>query len=119
SSSSSRWSTARGGSTPQWLTVPLKDFSRRQSSTSRTHCHTRRGPNWMTGICDCSVAISHKAAAILLCIVTELQAHFHFDGANIDERIHKIWNALMPAFAVKQLYSERYEQLMKDKGINP
>jgi len=60
-----------------------------------------------------------QAAAILLCIVTELQAHFHFDGANIDERIHKIWNALMPAFAVKQLYSERYEQLMKDKGINP
>jgi hypothetical protein len=51
--------------------------------------------------------------------VTELQAHFHFDGASIDERIHKMWNALMPTFAVKELYSERYEQLMKDKGINP
>jgi hypothetical protein len=60
-----------------------------------------------------------QAAGILLCIVTELQAHFHFDGASIDERIHKMWNALMPTFAVKELYSERYEQLMKDKGINP
>jgi hypothetical protein len=60
-----------------------------------------------------------QAAAILLCIVTELQAHFHFEGANIDERIHKMWNSLMQAFVVKELYSERYEQLMKDKGINP
>jgi len=60
-----------------------------------------------------------QAAAILLCIVTEVQAHFHFDGANIDERIHKMWDALMPAFVVKELFSERYEQLMKDKGIQP
>ncbi len=59
-----------------------------------------------------------QAAAVLLCITTELQAHFHFGGANIDERIHKMWKALMPAFVVKELYSERYEQLMKDKGIN-
>jgi hypothetical protein len=60
-----------------------------------------------------------QAAGVLLCIVTELQAYFHFDGADINERIHKMWNALMPAFAVKELYRERYEQLMKDKGINP
>jgi hypothetical protein len=60
-----------------------------------------------------------QAAAILLCIVTELQAHCHFDGADIDERIHKMWNALMPAFVVKELYSERYEKLMKDKRIYP
>jgi len=50
-----------------------------------------------------------QAAGVLLCIVTELQAYFHFDGADINERIHKIWSALMPAFAVKELYSERYE----------
>jgi hypothetical protein len=59
-----------------------------------------------------------QAAAILLCIVTELQAHFHFDGANIDERIHKMWSTLMPTFVVKELYTERYEKLMKDKNIN-
>jgi hypothetical protein len=58
-----------------------------------------------------------QAAAILLCIVTELQAHFHFDGANIDERIHKMWSVLMPTFVVRELYSERYEKLMKDKHI--
>ncbi|HEV2178431.1 MAG TPA: hypothetical protein VGW33_14690 [Terriglobia bacterium] len=60
-----------------------------------------------------------RAAAILLCIVTELQAHFHFDGARIDERIHKMWNALVPVFEVKELYDERYAQLMMDKHINP
>jgi hypothetical protein len=60
-----------------------------------------------------------RAAVILLCVITELQAHFHFDGADINERIHKIWNALMPVFEVKQLYDEHYAQLMETKGINP
>jgi len=60
-----------------------------------------------------------QAAAILLFIVTELQAYFHFEGANINERIHKMWNALMPTFVAKELHSERYEQLMKDKHIDP
>ncbi len=60
-----------------------------------------------------------RAALMLLCIITELQAHFHFDGASINERIHKMWNALMPAFDVRELYEERYERLMKDKRINP
>jgi hypothetical protein len=60
-----------------------------------------------------------RAAAILLCMVTELQAHFHFDddGAQINERIHTMWNTLMPLFDVKELYKERYAQLMKDRGI--
>ena len=60
-----------------------------------------------------------RAALMLLCIITELQAQFHFDGARIDERIHKMWNALMPVFEVKELYDERYGQLMKDKRISP
>jgi hypothetical protein len=60
-----------------------------------------------------------RAAVILLCIITELQAYFRFDGANINERIHNIWNALMPVFEVRELYDERYAQLMKDKGIFP
>jgi hypothetical protein len=62
---------------------------------------------------------SARAAAILLCFVTELQAHFHFEGARIDERIHEMWNALMPVFEVKELYNERYARLMADKHINP
>jgi len=62
-----------------------------------------------------------RAAGILLCIVTELQAHFRFDddGARINQRIHEMWIALMPAFEVKELYEERYEQLMKDRHMNP
>lgn len=60
-----------------------------------------------------------RAAIILLCIVTEWQAYFHFDGARIDERIHKIWNALMPVFEAKELFTERYAKLMEDKHINP
>jgi hypothetical protein len=62
-----------------------------------------------------------RAALMLLCIITELQAHFRFDddGARINERIHKMWDALMPVFEVKELYNERYCQLMKDRHIDP
>jgi len=28
-----------------------------------------------------------------------------------------MWDALMPVFAVKELYKERYKKLMEDKGI--
>jgi hypothetical protein len=61
-----------------------------------------------------------QAAGILISVVTELQAHFRFDdaGARINERIHEVWNALMPTFTVKKLYQERYAQLMRDKCIN-
>ena len=58
-----------------------------------------------------------QAAGVLLAIVTELQAYFHFDGANINSRIHAVWDALMPSFVVKELYKDRYKQLMEDKGI--
>jgi hypothetical protein len=62
-----------------------------------------------------------RAAGGLLCIITELQAHFHFDdnGARINERIHEMWNALMPVPEIKELYDERYAQLMNDKRIEP
>ncbi|MCU1243216.1 MAG: hypothetical protein JWO71_3942 [Candidatus Acidoferrum typicum] len=59
-----------------------------------------------------------RVAAILLCALTELQAHFHFDGASIDQRLHEVWNALVTAPEVKELYDSRYAQLMKDKGIH-
>ncbi len=59
-----------------------------------------------------------RAAAILLCIITELQAQFRFDGASINERIHNMWHALMPVFEVKELFYQRYAQLMKDKRID-
>ena len=62
-----------------------------------------------------------QAAGILIGVVTELQPYFHFDdaGAHINERIHEVWNALLPTFTVKKLYEERYAQLMQESGINP
>jgi hypothetical protein len=60
-----------------------------------------------------------RVCAILLCILTETQAYFRFDGANINKRLHEIWNALILAPEIKELHDERYSNLMKEKGINP
>jgi hypothetical protein len=60
-----------------------------------------------------------RAAAVLLCLITELQAYCKFDGANINERICKLWETLMPLFDAKELYDGRYSQLMKMRGILP
>jgi hypothetical protein len=59
-----------------------------------------------------------RNAAVLLCTLTEVQAHFRFfDEARINERILHVWNALLRVPEVKELYDARYEQLMRDKGI--
>jgi hypothetical protein len=60
-----------------------------------------------------------RAAGVLLCIVTEVQAYFKFDdnGARINERIHEMWEALIPIFEIKELYDGHYDQLMKARGI--
>jgi hypothetical protein len=60
-----------------------------------------------------------RVAAILLCTLTEVQAHCRFGGARINERLHEIWNALLKAPEIKELYDERYSKLMQDKGIRP
>jgi hypothetical protein len=60
-----------------------------------------------------------RAAAILLCTLTEVQAHFRFDGARINQRLHEVWNALIPVPEIKELYDERYSKLMNDKAIDP
>lgn len=60
-----------------------------------------------------------RAALLLLCMATEVQAHCRFYGANINERIVKMWQALLGLFEAKQLYDERYCSLMRDRGIAP
>jgi hypothetical protein len=63
-----------------------------------------------------------RAAAILLCILTEIQAHCHFDSdrtARINQRLHQIWSALLTVKEIKELYDERYSRLMTEKGMNP
>lgn len=58
-----------------------------------------------------------RACAILLCTLTEIQAYFRFHGARINERLHEVWNALLAAPEVKELYDSRYAELMKDRAI--
>jgi hypothetical protein len=58
-----------------------------------------------------------RVAAILLCIVTEVQAHFKFDGANINERIHEMWDVLQQVPEIKELYNDRYQRLMHERNI--
>jgi hypothetical protein len=60
-----------------------------------------------------------RAALLLLAIITELQAYLRFEGADINARIQNMWAALMDLFEAKELYDERYCQLMKDRGIVP
>ena len=59
-----------------------------------------------------------RVAALLLCMITEIQVYFQFDGARINQRLHEIWNALIVAPEVRELFDGRYEQLLREKGIN-
>jgi hypothetical protein len=58
-----------------------------------------------------------RAALLLLCIVTELQAYCNFQGHNINARICEVWDVLLPLYDAKELYDGRYQQLLIDKGI--
>lgn len=60
-----------------------------------------------------------RMAAVLLCMLTEVQAYFRFEGARINQRLRQVWDALRRVPEIKELYYERYNKLMKDKGINP
>jgi hypothetical protein len=60
-----------------------------------------------------------RVVGILICVLTEVQAYFRFDGARINDRLRDGWNAVLPAMEIKELYDLRYVQLMKDKGILP
>jgi len=60
-----------------------------------------------------------RMAAVLLCMLTEVQAYFRFEGARINQRLHEVWDALRRVPEIKELYDERYGRLMKDRGINP
>ena len=59
-----------------------------------------------------------RASTVLLATITELQAYFKFDGANINKRIREIWDVLLVHMDVKELYDARYVQLMKERGIS-
>lgn len=61
-----------------------------------------------------------RAAGILLCILTEVQARFRYDHENtahIDERLREVWKAVIVAMEPREFYDERYRALMVDAGI--
>lgn len=59
-----------------------------------------------------------RVAELLLCTLTEVQSHCRFEGAHINQHLHKIWDALSVVAEIKELYDARYAGLMKEKGIN-
>lgn len=58
-----------------------------------------------------------RAATVLLSTLTEIQAYCKFEGANINQRLLKVWVALLPLFEAREVYDLRYALLMKDSGI--
>ncbi len=77
-------------------------------------------PHFETEVTDSMISMNiFRVAAILLCTLTEVQAYFRFEGAHINQRLHAVWNALLPATEIRELYDERYSDLMRNKGINP
>ena len=55
-----------------------------------------------------------RAAVLLLCLLTEIQHYFKFEGANIDKRLRKIWTAMLPIYEVKELYDFRYHAILRE-----
>lgn len=60
-----------------------------------------------------------RVARILLCTLAEIQAYFRFDGARINERLHRVWDVLCVVPEIRELYDGRYMQLMRENGIDP
>lgn len=61
-----------------------------------------------------------RAAGVLACILTEVQAHCHFDPegtAKINQRLHEIWDALILSYEVEEFYADRYKAIMETSGI--
>jgi hypothetical protein len=50
-------------------------------------------------------------------LITEVQAYFRFEGADINNRIVTMWNALMEYFEARELYDDRYELPMRARRI--
>jgi hypothetical protein len=58
-----------------------------------------------------------RVAGLLLCSITEVQAFFRFDGANINSRLNALWNILCELEEVKELYDGRYRELIVKRQI--
>lgn len=55
-----------------------------------------------------------RAAVLLLCLLTEVQNHFGFAGANIDKRLRETWTAMLAIYEVKELFDFRYNSILRE-----
>jgi hypothetical protein len=53
-----------------------------------------------------------RAAGVLLCLLTEIQCFYHFEGANIVPRLDELWSAMLLLREVRELYEFRYKNLL-------
>ena len=60
-----------------------------------------------------------RTAAVLLCLLTELQHFYRFGGeARIDERLADLWEAMLPIYGVKEMYASRYRGILRKLNSN-
>jgi len=59
-----------------------------------------------------------RSGTVLLCLLTEIQVYCRFEGHNVNERICKLWAALLPLFEANELYQGRYRKRMEESGIS-
>jgi hypothetical protein len=59
-----------------------------------------------------------RAETVLLCLLTEIQVYFRFDDPQIDPMLAYIWESMSGSYETKELYDERYRQLMQDVGMH-
>lgn len=60
-----------------------------------------------------------RAAGLLLCLLTEIQHFFRFDGAEIDKRIGQLWAAMIPMIEIRELYDYRFKGLLREPFAEP
>jgi hypothetical protein len=58
-----------------------------------------------------------RSAAVLLALITEIQATFKFDGHNINSRLHEMWRSIVNFPEGEEMFTLRYKDLMEDNGI--
>lgn len=58
-----------------------------------------------------------RAAAILLALLTEIQAAFSFDGHNVNQRLHAAWRGVLQMPEGEEMFNLRYRDLMNVRKI--
>ena len=60
-----------------------------------------------------------RTAGLLLCLLTEIQHFYKFDGAEIDKRLGQLWAAMIPMVEIRELYDYRFKGLLREPCAEP